>query len=97
VIDPQSPVIARQVPPISSVTADIVGDQIVFTWENPEPEEGDSYLWGIQVAGAARDIDIASEPTVSVPLSGNEGACIEVTLRRVDGRAGAEPTVGCAP
>ncbi len=96
-VDPQSPVIARQVPPIASVTAEVVGDQIVFTWVNPDPQDGDSYLWGIQVAGAAREIEIATEPTVSIPAAGNDGACIEVTLRRVDGRAGAEPTVGCAP
>lgn len=86
---------SSNVPPVENVVATLDGDQVVVTWENPDPEPGDYYLWGVQVAGEARDLDVVHEETVTIPAEGNEDACIEVTLVRVDGRAAGEVGVGC--
>lgn len=89
-------VVPRSVPALADVAAVVEGDVAVFTWTNPDPQEGDSYLWGVQVAGEARELTAVTEPTVSVPVTA-ESTCIEVILRRADGRASADPAVGCTP
>ena len=39
---------------------------VVFTWENPEPQEGDRYLWGV-LGRPASPSSSSSAPTVTVP------------------------------
>ena len=87
-------VVPRQVPAVGKVEASIDGEIVTFTWDHPEPEAGDTFLWGQRVGGAAHEYTATSTPSVELPYDGGE-VCIEVLLRRADGRAGAEPTVGC--
>ena len=89
-------VVPRSVPALTDVAAVVESDVAVFTWTNPDPQDGDSYLWGVQVGGEARELTAVTEPTVSVPVTA-DNTCIEVILRRADGRASAESAVGCAP
>jgi hypothetical protein len=74
------------------------GDTVVFTWTNPEPEEGDRYVWGLVVPGEEATLEPVDEPTVTVPAAegGVERTCLEVTIVRVDGRASTRPAVACA-
>jgi len=68
----------------------------VFTWSNPAPQTGDSYLWGVAVAGEATVLAVVHEPTVSVaPEVPGAPVCLEVSIVRADRRASTEPTVGC--
>lgn len=94
---PGGVVIPRQVPAVENLEVAVVGTEIVVTWENPKPEEGDLYLWGIQVGGEAPTLETTAETRLTLPLEDNEGACVEVTIRRADGRTSAEPQVSCAP
>ena len=87
-------VVPRQVPAVGTIEAHIEGEIVTFTWDHPEPEAGDTFLWGQQVGGAAHEYSTTSTPSVELPYNGDE-VCIEVLLRRADGRAGAEPAVGC--
>lgn len=89
-------VVPRQVPQVDEVTASISGDVVTFTWDHPEPEAGDTFLWGEQVGDTAPSYVATSDTSVELPFDGTK-KCIEVLLRRADGRAGAEPTVGCTP
>ncbi|WP_291379195.1 serine/threonine-protein kinase [Demequina sp.] len=87
-------VVAAQVPIVDGIVGTVDADTAVFTWENPEPEPGDTFLWGVQVGDAAVAYETTEEPTVTAPYEGEE-VCIEVLLRRADGRTGSAPGVGC--
>lgn len=89
-------VVIRQVPAVDDITAALDGDVVTFTWTHPEPEPGDTFLWGVQVGDSAVAYETVEEPTVTLDYDG-EPVCIEVLLRRADGRTGAEPGVGCLP
>ncbi len=89
-------VVPRQVSAVEDVAGVIAGDTATFTWTNPDAQEGDLYLWGVQVAGEARELQSKADATVELPFVGDE-LCVEVYLRRADGRTSAEPGVGCVP
>jgi len=89
-------VVPRTVPPVEEVTGVVEADVATFTWDHPDPQAGDTFLWGVQVGGVANDYAATSDTSIELPYAG-EPVCVEVLLRRVDGRAGAEPTVGCTP
>jgi hypothetical protein len=89
-------VVPRQVPPIAEVTGTVDGTVATFTWDHPSPEAGDTFLWGIQVGDSAKEYTATSDASIELPYDGKK-VCVEVLLRRADGRAGADPTVGCTP
>ena len=76
----------------------VVGDgTVVFTWTNPDPQDGDAYQWGIVTRADEEPVyDRTSEPTVTVPADASGTTCIEVMVVREDGQA-SEPARGCAP
>ena len=89
-------VVPRQVPAIGNVSGTVDGSVATFTWDHPEPQAGDTFLWGVQVGDAANEYNATSDTSIDLPYDG-QPVCVEVLLRRADGRAGAEPTVGCTP
>src|SRR5690606_7428505 len=93
---------AKPVDPIATAVAaptDLVGtvsgDEVVFTWTNPDPQEGDVYAWGVQALGEDTQYDKVAEPTVTVPAQ-RDKTCISVLVIRANGNASSEAT-GCAP
>jgi len=92
---------ASPVDPLESVVpvpAELVGaldgDVATFTWINPDPQDGDSYLWRTVTVLETGELERLAEPTVEVPAPGGEQVCIEVTLRRDSGRT-SQPVRGC--
>ncbi|GAA2719982.1 serine/threonine-protein kinase [Cellulomonas aerilata] len=79
---------------------------VVFTWTNPQPQDGDRYLWGVTRAGEPTRMRTVDEPTVvlapeaAAPVALEAGAaaplCVEVSIVRADRRASTRPAVGCA-
>ncbi|CAD6011419.1 serine/threonine-protein kinase [Agreia sp. COWG] len=69
---------------------------IVFTWKNPDPQKGDVFQWGLLVPGAEPSLSSTSDATVTVVPAEGQKTCIEVSVRRTDGRA-SDPVTGCAP
>jgi len=70
---------------------------VVFTWENPAPQDGDRYLWGVRTATGEPTLEIVDVPTVTVPASAATGqVCIEVSIVRANRQASATPAEGCA-
>ncbi|TAJ48217.1 MAG: serine/threonine protein kinase [Herbiconiux sp.] len=88
------------VPGPTAVTGAPGADGVVFTWTNPDPEDGDSYRWSLVTPGQINQAVKANAATVTVPYpeGGAPGTsvCIEVALVRSDGR-GSEPVMGCTP
>ncbi len=68
----------------------------VVTWTNPQPLDGDRYLWGVVRAGAPTELQLVDGPTVTVPGTG-EPVCLEVSVVRADRRASTRPAVVCSP
>jgi serine/threonine protein kinase len=101
-VETEDPVDPVDVIPGGTVPApvDIVGTPgeggIVFTWSNPEPEEGDVFQWGLLVPGTETALSSTTDATVTVVPAEGQKTCIEVSVRRTDGRA-SEPATGCAP
>ncbi|GLJ80516.1 serine/threonine-protein kinase [Microbacterium imperiale] len=92
---PQDP-LAGFVPRVGDLAGAASGDQVTFTWTNPDPVEGDTYLWypvTLDGAGAPQRVDTA---TVAVPADPSGRTCIEVQLVRSNGGAG-DAVRGCTP
>ncbi|RFA07818.1 hypothetical protein B7R54_00275 [Subtercola boreus] len=87
---------AERVPAVSGITAETSAAGVVFTWQNPKPEAGDVFLWGTVTPGAEPKLVAITEPTVTVPAAASGQVCIEVSIRRTDGRA-SDPVTKCQP
>ena len=87
----------RAVPtPVDLVGTVAADGSVVFRWTNPDPQDGDRYLWGRAVLTGEPQLVPVDVPTVSLTAGalGTE-VCIEVSLVRSDGRFSAEPALGC--
>ena len=90
---PKDPV-SDAVPAVADLTGTRAGTEITFTWTNPSPEEGDLFLWNpvdLSGDGAPATTD---KTTVSFEGAASGQVCIDVLLRRDDGRA-SEQVRGC--
>lgn len=102
---PQSPEAGAQAPraqaparePVPAVTdarGELSGPDAVFRWANPDPQEGDRFLWSRTGTGAVETPVETSQTVVSIP--GGPGTCIEVSLVRESGRTSADGVEVCA-
>ncbi len=92
---PQDP-LSGFVPQVGDLAGTAGDGQVVFTWTNPDPAEGDSYVWApvtLDGTGAGQRVDT---PTVTVPADPGGRTCIEVQLIRSNGGTG-EAARGCTP
>ncbi|WP_300266999.1 serine/threonine protein kinase [Microbacterium sp.] len=90
---PQNPV-SDAVPTVEEVEGVRAGDTVTFTWTNPAPEDGDLYLWNtVDLAGDSTP-QTTEETQVIVEDAPAGQMCVDVMLRRGDGRA-SEAVRGC--
>lgn len=95
--EPDGPVVLDQVetPVIASVTPE--GTDLVFTVENPDPEEGDIFIW--KRAGLTSDEPSRSneDGRIVVPeYTAGQTVCVSVSIVR-SGRESANPLEQCYP
>ncbi|WNB85964.1 hypothetical protein [Cellulomonas sp. ATA003] len=76
------------------------------TWTNPQPQDGDRYLWGVVRAGADTRLELVDDTQVTVEVATGspagttaaaERTCVEVSIVRADRRASNRPALGCTP
>jgi hypothetical protein len=92
---PQDP-LAGFVPRVGDLAGAVAGTDVVFTWTNPDPAEGDSYLWyPVTLEGTSTPQRVEGE-TVTIPADPSGRTCIEVQLVRANGGAG-DAVRGCTP
>lgn len=84
------------VPPVDALIGAPSPAGVTFTWKNPDPQEGDTYLWGIARVGETPALAMTGDSSVSVPVEPSGSTCVEVTLRRADSTASA-PETACVP
>ena len=90
--EPQD-VVSDFVPRVADLAGTRQGDQIVFTWINQDPQEGDRFLWS--VVDVSGQVDPQQVDDAVAQLAATPGTvCIDVMLRREDGRV-SEPVRGC--
>jgi len=70
---------------------------VTFTWTNPTPEDGDTYLWGRRTATGEPALELVDATSVTVAAQPGEEVCVEVSIVRADRRASAVPAEGCVP
>lgn len=90
--------------PISAVVPepeDIVGTPaeggVRFTWTNPDPQEGDRYLYGVvTLADQEPDLQPITETDIVVPADPGGQTCIDLVLVRSQGQS-SDTVRGCTP
>lgn len=82
--------------------AELVGTRekdgsVVFRWTNPDPQDGDRYVWGVRRATGDPTLALVGTTTVTVPAAQASGeVCIQVSIVRADRRESVRPTEGCS-
>jgi len=92
---PQDPA-AGAVPAVADLTGTVEGGNAVFTWTNPDPQDGDGYLWLPYTLAGDGQAARVTEPTVTLPVDPGGTTCIAVRIIRAGGTYGAE-TRKCTP
>lgn len=90
-----APTVVRAVPAPTDLRGVVIGDEAEFAWQNPDPLPGDAYVWTRLEVGGASPSELVEEPRVRVPAGAGD-VCIEVSIRRADGRLSGTPATGCA-
>ncbi len=85
------------VPTVTEISGTSDGVSVVFSWQNPDPQPGDVYLWRPIVPGTEATFAEVDDPSVTVPADGTGRTCIEVVLRRANGSSAPDGAQGCAP
>ncbi|MCC2336630.1 serine/threonine-protein kinase [Cellulomonas wangsupingiae] len=96
---PQTGSVAAPVPAPHSLEGTRAADgSVTFTWQNPDPQDGDRYLWGVLAVTGDPTMALVDEERVTVPADQATGeVCIEVSIVRADRSSSARPVQGCAP
>ncbi|AWB87209.1 protein kinase domain-containing protein [Mycetocola zhujimingii] len=93
-----SDIVTAGVPQPQPVSVSPVGDgsSVTFAWSNPEPEDGDTFIWR-RVGGAADEQPkTAKEPTVTLDsITPGSQVCIEIVTRRSSGKVSGDPLEMC--
>ena len=92
---PQDP-LGDRVPVPTDLAGHAQDGEVVFQWTNPDPQDGDSYLWRTFTLTEESDQALITEPTITVPADPSGTTCVSVTIRRDDGTTG-EPAEKCVP
>lgn len=90
--------VAATVPtPTNLVGTRSADGSVLFTWTNPDEQDGDSYLWGRRTATGEPELQLVEDRTVTIPADGTGEVCVEVSIVRADRRASTVPAEGCVP
>jgi serine/threonine protein kinase len=82
-------------PVLVSAVPSADGTAVTFTWSNPKPKDGDTYLWAAAETPAKRTP--VTEPTVVITgVTPGSKVCINVEVLR-DGTTSANPLAACTP
>nr|WP_205835348.1 serine/threonine-protein kinase [Microbacterium sp. CFH 90308] len=93
---PQDPISAVVPEPEDIVGAPADGG-VRFTWTNPDPQEGDRYLYGVvTLADPEPDLEPITETEIVVPADPGGQTCIDLVLVRSQGQS-SDTVRGCTP
>jgi hypothetical protein len=87
--------LAGVVPGPEDVTGVTQGGIVSFTWTNPDPEEGDTYIWYEVTLDGPGEPHIVEQANATLEGERTGRTCIEVLIKRADGRSTPEGVRGC--
>lgn len=87
-------VVSTIVPPVTELVGTRDGDAVSFSWKNPDPHGGDTYIWQQVTLDGLEPAKNVDEPSVTLQGAHPERTCIEVSLVRSDRRS-SDPVRGC--
>lgn len=70
------------VPGVTELEGTVEGDEVLFTWTNPEPQDGDVYGWRVPEIGAETRYQPTEETEIRVPRAEGGQTCVEVVINR---------------
>ncbi|WP_336648265.1 serine/threonine-protein kinase [Microbacterium sp. MMO-10] len=92
--DPQDPLGDMTATPKDVVGTPDGAGSVRFTWTNPSPQKGDSYLVTVVTLAGDGDMTKVDAPEITVPAQPGGTTCIDVVLRRENG-SGSSTVRGC--
>lgn len=93
---PPAVVAEATVPAVKNLTAAPSNGGAVWTWANPEPLDGDMFLWAAVSAVDSGNFKAIKDAKVFVVNNSNDQSCISVKMVRKNGTTSAE-TKKCFP
>ncbi|WP_309080356.1 protein kinase [Zhihengliuella sp.] len=84
------------VPAVIGFKHSTVGENVTFTWRNPEPQDGDFYLWSTVTATEESPEQRTQPASATVERRTDGPTCIQVIMVRDDGRT-SDPARYCTP
>ncbi|MET0673661.1 MAG: protein kinase [Microbacterium pygmaeum] len=94
--EPMNP-IAGGVSAPTGLSGTATAEGVLFTWQNPNPADGDRYAWGLVTrADEEPALQQVDAPTVTVPADPSGQTCIEVLIVRTSGQY-SDPVRECVP
>lgn len=80
----------RNVSAVTGLSGSTTAEEATFRWENPDPEAGDVYRWGVYADDRVTSLESSTaDPTVTFEKQDGEQTCIEVLIERTDGARSA--------
>ncbi|MGA7206401.1 MAG: hypothetical protein WBX27_17440, partial [Specibacter sp.] len=89
-------VAGAEVPAITKLHAEAGNGGANWSWSNPKPEKGDSYLWAAVSAVDTGSFKPVAAPAIFIANGANNVSCISVKLVRASGQS-SEETRKCFP
>lgn len=84
------------VPPPADIAGEADGNNVVFTWSNPEPKEGDVYRFRTVTVTDEGEWDRTVQTQAPVVANPNGQTCADIQIVRANGTA-SEPERACWP
>ena len=84
-------------PDLVSVTPSADGTSVTFAWKNPEPQEGDKFVWNRSDGpNLGEKTPTASESATIAGVTSDSQVCVEVVIVRTNGKQSTEPLEMCS-
>ncbi|MET1053422.1 MAG: hypothetical protein ABWX65_12355, partial [Mycetocola sp.] len=83
-------------PVAGSVTPNADGTAFTFTWTNPDPQDGDRYIWNRSDGPNAGDkVPTEGQSATIEGVANGSQVCVDVVIRRTSGKQSTEPLEMC--
>ncbi|WP_102157732.1 serine/threonine-protein kinase [Zhihengliuella halotolerans] len=92
--DPADPIVGGTVPRVEEFRHSTEGENVTFTWKNPEPMDGDFYQWASITATETGEVQRSDAASATTPRRDGAETCIEVKLVRDSGGV-SDPARSC--
>lgn len=86
---------AAVVPAVTALHGAASGSTVRFTWTDPSPQPGDTYVYSAGAAGAQGSTRPVQAAEVVVRRQPSAPTCVTVSLVRANGRSSDQPATSC--